>query len=272
MKGCTSMDEPTPNASPRTELAITNGLSERLLRLSELTDLDAMTAQLFEAPGLLAEARVALPTFAAMARRPAGEEGLKSIVKRRFQIYPQPVRADFEWAEFWRDYNTACATISPEALEAAMKRWVKLPTSQFLPKPGELRTMALAEPTEASGRYNRLQQAVRDASALEVRRNRGDFKLEAPELKRIFKPPEDRELVRGMQGAFVADHARREAERLRDRPPGHFHLSQGKPGPSGLTAVMRKHMGLPEEFEVEGQEAPRFEDEPGDDYEPEAFP
>lgn len=231
-----------------------------------------MTAQLFEAPRLLAEARVALPTFAAMARRPAGEEGVKTVLKRRFSIYPQPVNADFEWAEFWADYVSACGECTYEALEAAMTRWVNLPTSHFLPKPGELRAMALAEVTDAAGRYNRLQRAVQEASALEVRRNRGDFKLEPPELKRIFKPPEDRELVSGMRGAFVADHARREAERLRDRPPGNFHLSQGKPGPSGLTAVMRKHMGLPEEFEVDGQEAPRFEDEPGDDYEREAFP
>jgi hypothetical protein len=265
------MDEAKPNASPKSDLATISALTERLRVAVELDEGD-LTQALVDSPALLAEAGNVLPVLHAASQRGAGLEGLKQVIERRYQIYPQPARATFEWDDFWAAYLDCCGTLTTASLEGAMQRWVADPASQFLPKPGQLRDLALKTPTVAAARYLRLQRSVHAARELVVEQRRaGGFHLEAVRLKHIPKPPEDRESVRAMMADFRTGQAQRAAER--PKPTGNFHLSQGVPGPSGLTPLMRRHMGLPPDpdpayLDAEGVPMPVDEGEYGAELEP----
>jgi hypothetical protein len=49
-----------------------------------------------------------------------------------------------EWAAWWADYTDALGDLTETALELGMREWVRRPDSRFMPKPGELRELALA--------------------------------------------------------------------------------------------------------------------------------
>jgi hypothetical protein len=65
------------------------------------------------------------------------------VIGARFALYPQPQRTEAEWANWWRDYLNALAGLPADVVEEAMQTWVAKPDSQFLPRPGELRALAL---------------------------------------------------------------------------------------------------------------------------------
>jgi hypothetical protein len=224
-------------------LQTTSGLSERLLRTADLDDAACIEA-LAADRGLLGEVIDALPRMRVAAVAPALETGVKAVLNRRFQTYPQPVRADFEWAEFWADYVGACGELPVEALEGAMRAWVAKPSSQFLPKPGELRALALSIPFKAGERYTRLQKAVRGAQERAALLARGEFKLEPIRPRRMPGTAEEKDAVRTMAGNYVAQATERRAAIDAAKPKADFTLSQGRVGPSGLTAEMRRLQGL----------------------------
>lgn len=116
-------------------------------------------------PALVDEARAALPALRALVTAPAGPEGVKQVVATRFALYPQPARTEGEWAAWWADYFHVLAELPLVGLEAGMRMWIATPTSEFLPKPGQLRDLARLAPSRAIARYERARQAVRLADA-----------------------------------------------------------------------------------------------------------
>jgi len=106
------------------------------------------------------EARAALPALKAVAEWKAGPEGVKAVIGKRFVLYPQPERSDGEWNAFWEDYQDVLADVPLVCLEAAMRAWVARPSSQFLPKPGELHDLAYKTVSKSLRRYQRAKRAL----------------------------------------------------------------------------------------------------------------
>ena len=111
-------------------------------------------------PALYAEAKAALPAL--MERVKGGGVGaVRDVIGRRLVTFPQPDRSDAEWAAWWADYFDALEDIPAQALEGGMKTWMQRPDAQFMPKPGELRALALkaGEPLyQAASRARRVAQ------------------------------------------------------------------------------------------------------------------
>ncbi len=127
-----------------------------------------------------------------LAVAPAGPEGVQRVVKSRFPTFPQTARSVEEEALFWRDWYIACADLTEEALEAGMTAWLRRsPPEKWLPKPGELRDMAIQTPTRTAEAYRRARAAA------EAARER-----DAPQAKRV-----DPELVKAQMIQFGRDMA-----------------------------------------------------------------
>ena len=103
-----------------------------------------------------------LPALRSAATKPAGAAGVKAVIGRRMAIYPQTEMTEGEWTAWWADYIDALQDIPNAALEAGMTAWVRRPESQFMPKPGQLRDLALNTPNEADRAYN---EALRQLEA-----------------------------------------------------------------------------------------------------------
>jgi hypothetical protein len=114
-------------------------------------------------PRLLEEARVALPSLKHTATAKAGEAGVKAVIGRRLATYPQPARSEGEWNAWWADYFDVLSDVALASLEAAMRAYVALPDSEFMPKPGRLRELAFITPCRSLGRYQRALRAVQVA-------------------------------------------------------------------------------------------------------------
>jgi hypothetical protein len=96
-----------------------------------------------------------IATLRAAATDIAGPKGVRLVVGRRLALYPQTEMNEGEWAAWWADYTDALADVALTALEEGMAEWVRRPTSQFMPKPGELRGLALSTPNAAQIAYDR---------------------------------------------------------------------------------------------------------------------
>lgn len=115
-------------------------------------------------PELLAEVSAALPALRAVAEHRAGVDGVRRVIAKRFTTYPQPQRSDEEWADWWGDYMETLAEVPLASLEAAMRAYVALPDSEFMPKPGRLREMAFLTPCRSLQRYQRAKRAMQIAA------------------------------------------------------------------------------------------------------------
>lgn len=161
---------------------------------------------------LVREARVLVPALTHRARTVATKPEMKNIIFARFPLFPQPQRAEWEWDVWWADYFDTLEGLTAEAVENGLKAWIAKPDSRFLPKPGELRALALATPTPTARTLTVLKHALATADGAPA--PRGRF-YDPPRLKFIPKPEEDREAVRQMQAAHRAEFDRRQAERPR---------------------------------------------------------
>jgi hypothetical protein len=121
---------------------------------------DAAARQIIDGPGLLDEARAALPALMDVATHKAGSDGVKAVIGRRLATYPQPPRTDGEAAAWWADYIDTLADCSLASLEAGMRAYVAMPDSEFMPKPGKLRELAFTAPSRSYGRYMRAKRAI----------------------------------------------------------------------------------------------------------------
>lgn len=181
---------------------------------------------------LVAQARIALPALQHAAMAKAGPDGVRKVIAKRFETYPQPQRTDEQWAAWWADYLETLADVSLASLEAGMRAYVAEPSSEFMPKPGRLRELAFTAPCRNMQRYYRAKRALQmadepkplaitDAEATkraeEVRALARDFlakPLDAPAkptLPSIAGPVDDGGLTPMMRESM----ARRDAERTR---------------------------------------------------------
>lgn len=124
---------------------------------------DAVQREIANTPALVAEARALLPALRHTATAKAGEDGVRRVVAKRFETYPQPQRTDEQWAAWWADYYDALSDTALASLEAAMRAYVAMPDSEFMPKPGRLRELAFITPCRSLARYQRAAAAVRIA-------------------------------------------------------------------------------------------------------------
>jgi hypothetical protein len=131
--------------------------------LDEIGNPNASQREIAHTPALIAEARRVLPELRHAATAKAGDEGVRRVISKRFETYPQPQRTDEQWAAWWADYYDALSGVPLASLEAAMRAFVAMPDSEFMPKPGKLREMALRTPSKALARWQRAQAAVRIA-------------------------------------------------------------------------------------------------------------
>lgn len=130
-----------PNDLPATTttLALSQGL--RLLLECERSADDALNG-IVNSPALHAEVKAALPAIMDRVRG-GGTAAVRDVIGRRLVTFPQPDRSDAEWAAWWADYYDALEDVPAAALEGGMKAWVQKSDAQFMPKPGELRALAL---------------------------------------------------------------------------------------------------------------------------------
>jgi hypothetical protein len=141
-------------------------LSEALTLLLDSTESpDAAVRGIIGSPGLLAEVRSALPALKAVAEAKAGTDGVKAVIGRRLALYPQPQRTDAEAAAWWADYYDTLADVTLASLEAGMRAYVALPSSEFMPKPGQLRELAFTAPCRTLSRYYRAKRTLQIADA-----------------------------------------------------------------------------------------------------------
>jgi hypothetical protein len=206
-------------------------------------DDEAAVQTIADSPHLLAEARNELPLVRGRAMMPATADEIRAVIGRRFAVYPQPRRSDGEASEWWADYfDVLLGKVSAEALECAMQAWVAKPTSQFMPKPGELYELAMATVTPGARAVGIFSKAAKLATEREDLARRGVL-FQAPEvsLKRMPKTPEDREFVRQAAAEMREAMDEKLFERRRNNESG---KSQGVVGADGITELMCKHMGL----------------------------
>lgn len=149
----------TPNSKPARPTS--PPLSEELTALLDDTGNPDRAARLIaDTVPLRAEALRVLPALEAVALGKAGEDGVKAVIGRRLVTYPQPHRTDGEWDAWWSDYLDVLSDVSLASLEAAMRAYVALPESEFMPKPGKLREMAFLTPCRALQRLQRAKRAL----------------------------------------------------------------------------------------------------------------
>lgn len=104
-----------------------------------------------------------LPALRQVAEAKAGEDGVRRVIAKRFETYPQPQRSDEGWAAWWADYFDVLADLSLASLEAGMRAYVALSDSEFMPKPGKLRELAFSAPCRALQRLHRATIAIQMA-------------------------------------------------------------------------------------------------------------
>ena len=168
---------------------------------------------------LYAEAKDALPALRAVARDRAGEDGVRRVIGKRFEMYPQPQRSDEGWAAWWADYFDVLADLPLATLEAGMRAYVALPDSDFMPKPGRLRELAFSAPCRAQTRLDRALWAVNIAES------------EPLPIRRASTPEEIAAMAEDFRSKSLAG-----ATKLRPAMP----YTGGIPDERGITPQMRE--------------------------------
>jgi hypothetical protein len=182
----------------------------------------------------------ALPALRHAASIEAGEAGVMSVLTAAFVHFPQPQRTPEEWAIFWQGYVNTCGHLSQPALLAGMQTWLADPSSQFLPKPGELRHLATQTPTEAHQLVAKARDVL-DAVRAEQTRERiqADMAARGTDAKR--QSAAIREML-AQTGAELETSASRQRAAMRGQ--GISHASRCRRPEGELTAaqedVLRK--------------------------------
>lgn len=190
---------------------------------------DRAVYRIADAPELVDELRRSLPAMLARRDHPAGHDGVKQTIGRRFALCPQPERSEGEWAAWWADYRDALETVPLVSLEAAMRTWVQRPESQFLPKPGELRALALDSVTREGIRCQTASQALKHAS--EQQRHEEAFVAESPAW---LHTEDERAAVKKLVDEFLVQ------AKARAKAPPAMRANHGKTDEHGITAEMRE--------------------------------
>lgn len=123
-----------------------DGLTTRLRTLLlEETVTSAAVDTMAYSPELYAECVAALPGLIEdrdKALTPATRETMSDVLGRRMATYPPPEFSESEWRAWWADWMDAFSDVPDGVVEPAMRQWVRSPEA-FMPKPGQLRAIAL---------------------------------------------------------------------------------------------------------------------------------
>lgn len=111
-------------------------------------------------PTLKAEVEAALPALRDQAKAPAGVAGVGRVIGSREALYPPMNLSEGAKEAWWNDYIETLSDLPESALEAGMRLWIKQPDSQFMPKPGQLRQLALTAENRAVRAYERAKAAL----------------------------------------------------------------------------------------------------------------
>lgn len=143
--------------APLTSGALTtsDALTPRLRSLlaAEPRDEDDAIEEIARNKLLLDQARGFLPELKRRATEAAGIRGLREVMMRYMHVYPQPERTSEEWTLWWFPYEDALANVPQSAIEAGLRAWSLMPDSEFLPKPGKFRELAMSARNPASAAY-----------------------------------------------------------------------------------------------------------------------
>jgi hypothetical protein len=215
MNDLTTPPAPTPNSLP--SRPTTTALGPDLSRLLDSEESpDEVAREIACVPALVEEARQALPALHRVATAKAGEDGVRRVIGKRFETYPQPQRTDEQWAAWWADYYDVLSDVALASLEAGMRAYVADPQSEFMPKPGKLRELSFTAPCRSLARYYRANLAVQLADT-------------PPPAPRV---PVDPETVRQALADF-------KAKRVPTQKPVVIGSIAGVPDERGITAEMR---------------------------------
>ena len=225
----TNLPAPSANSAKSLSLAISPVLRS-LLRDAPSVEQAAET--IGRSPALRAEAVEALPVLKAIASRPATDEEIRDIIGRRFSVFRQPEMSEHEAAAWWEVYFDALDDLPAGSIEAGLRAWGKLRDSEFMPKPGRLRELALTAPNDDVRAYSIARMGVE----FQVPPEPGD-PANPPGLRRFPIEPSaaDKERVRQMARQFAANAQERPAA-------SNIRPNHGETDERGLTPEMRDLM------------------------------
>lgn len=147
----------TANPVSLTDCRISTGLWNRLSsNLPAELELEAIASQ----PALLAEAMASVRPLEAIAA-PCGDAAVRRLLQPLVLVFGVSEAA--KTAAFWRAYIDQLAGLPGEAVEQAVNDYIGGEASEFFPKPGPLKALAMrrAEPI-----YKALSRAKRAAKML----------------------------------------------------------------------------------------------------------
>ena len=132
-------------------------------------------------------------------QRPCGQEGIALLVMPLAALYAMPDRSESEWVTFWRLYIDALGDLPFEALDYAVKEYVK--QGEFFPKPAAL--FKIAEPIAiklrvAAWRAKRITEyqpaiahRISDEERQRVREMLAEFKMKPIQTARNRETPHE---------------------------------------------------------------------------------
>jgi hypothetical protein len=182
---------------------------------------DRAKAELLMAPVLIREAEKALPVLQRQATQPAGPDGVRRVIGSSFARYRQPARAESEWSAWWAEYYDLLADLPEGALQAGMRAWKLIPSSenpqaQFLPSPADLRHLAVSTPNRDVRAYTRAKAAVDHVPPRQIPVTPlADVIGDLPQTKAwpVKRTEAEKQAVRDMFRQYDAQHKARAVER-----------------------------------------------------------
>lgn len=241
-------DDSTASAPPHSGALITyTGASPRLRSLisSEIANEDAAVQEISESRVLIDAATTALPELKRLANEPAGEAGVRRVLGAYLPLFPQPERGDAEWRFWWQPYFDTCSSLAMPALEAGMKAYVAMTDSEFMPKPGRLRELAMTVHNPSAAAYWIALRGVNRADDIAKRAahpilDRHTIQTLPEARARTMPTAADRAAVQRMRADFSAQHEAAKPPRAALPSPTPVTFAPGLHISAAMVDVMRR--------------------------------
>ncbi len=200
------------------------------LQLSAAISNEQAVREIATNPRLRAECEQLYPTLSTQARNPSGTDGVMRVVGKRFALFGVNLTEESAPA-WWDDYFEALEDIPESALEAGMRAHIKA-GAQFMPKPGELRTLALTTVNPAVRALERARAALEYQPPKDYDHNPVEV---SPRILRAEPTAEEKARAR----RWAADFSKRVEERPNPLKAPLGPPIQAKVDETGISAEMR---------------------------------